>query len=381
MMLDSEIVNQGPRMSLILRHFNEEHPEIVDRADTEFYEYVEADLDEISDFKLNQLFSEWFVFDFKLKTGKSPLETYVHRNPDQLNKEELRDMRAAGKTEFTSTFHVGSVDHEKYEIELIDMETGKKYLVYDLAGSRQLEGDDGLLAVRIYRIQGKWYMASDPIYFLPIPFSQERRDELISVRLAPGGEDLKCGSFIEIVRTIYGCDDSDIRRRNFSSEEDDDFDCDCSYCAPYDFPEYDSVFCADFTFSSEEKNNLMIKRAGIKQRFDSFCEKYDVVLDWDELLVSIYLEDDGDSPASLAAMLLRGDVDDEFMVSEFLDCFVDAWNHFPHMSLGCFAPCELDSDLSELSAQIPVTFDEGVEEGVQKKDREDQGCLGACATC
>jgi len=161
----------NPQMGLVLQHFYEEHPEVIDRAGHEFFEYVQAVQGRVPKEKIEQLFNEWFAYDFHLKTDKSTIETYIFRNPDDLSAEELDLMQQANDHNFTGYFWIKDVDAETQVLTLLELSTEKLYEVRDVTASQSIAGGAGLIASRLIQINGDWYFASDPIWFMPMPLA------------------------------------------------------------------------------------------------------------------------------------------------------------------------------------------------------------------
>jgi len=179
----------NPQMSLVLKHFYEEHPEVVDRAGQEFFAHVQAMQERVEQKKIEALFNEWFVYDFHLKTGKTPLETYVYRNPDGLDEGELDLLQQAGDSNYTSHFWVGKVDPGMHSLELRECSDGEIFEVLDVTASQSVASNAGIVAARLIKLDDKWFFASDPIYFMPFP---------------PLSESGKGQNFSDVVKLHYG---------------------------------------------------------------------------------------------------------------------------------------------------------------------------------
>ena len=187
----------NPQMGLVLQHFYEHHPEVVDRAGHEFFEYVHAMQERVQQEKIEALFNEWFIYDFHLKTDKTPLETYIYRNPDNLDEYELDLMEQVLEKNFTGYFWVDKVEPEKQLMTLVQLETGKFYKILDATASQIVESNSGVVAIRLVNINGQWYFASDPVYFMPItPIRTEIEDD--------DGEIETGQNFIDVVKSHYG---------------------------------------------------------------------------------------------------------------------------------------------------------------------------------
>jgi uncharacterized protein YegJ (DUF2314 family) len=179
----------NPQMGLVLQHFYEQHPEVVDRAGQEFFASVQAVQEKISKGKVEQLFNEWMVYDFCLKTGKTALETYIYRNPNELDARELDLMQQAGDSSYVSHFWIGDVSAEDEILTLHECGTDTCYKVRDVTASQSVSSNAGLIAARLIQLDGDWYFASDPAYFLPNP---------------PFAEDGSGQSFIDVIKLHYG---------------------------------------------------------------------------------------------------------------------------------------------------------------------------------
>ena len=179
----------NPQMGLVLKHFYEQHPEVVDRAGQEFFSYVQAIQERVAKEKIEQLFNEWFVYDFQLKTGKTALETYIYRNPDELDEDELDLMQQAGDSSYVGHFLIGEVNAETELMVLHECGTGVSYEIRDVTATQSVKSNAGLISARIIKLEDNWYFASDPIYFLPIP---------------PPADKSKGQGFIDVVKLHYG---------------------------------------------------------------------------------------------------------------------------------------------------------------------------------
>ncbi|MCL2438359.1 MAG: hypothetical protein FWC99_04660 [Coriobacteriia bacterium] len=171
----------SPQMGLVLQHFYEQHPEVVDRAGQEFFAYVQVTQERVPKEKIEQLFNEWLAYDFRLKTGKTALETYIYRNPDELDAQELDLMQQANDSSYVSHFWIEKVDTKSQMLTLRECSTDAHFEVRDATASQSIEDNAGLVAARLIRLDGCWYFASDPIYFLPIPSTEDKGQSFIDV--------------------------------------------------------------------------------------------------------------------------------------------------------------------------------------------------------
>ena len=307
----------NPPMSLVIGHFLEEHRDVMDRAAKEFFEYVQVDEERISDEKSMQLFYEWFVYDFQLKTGKTALETYIFRNPDKLSEQKLDWMKQAGDSNFTSHFWIGKVVKQHHQITLEECSTGQQYKIRDIAASRTAQSNIGWMAARLFEINGRWYLASDPIIYAPLKPTAAMKRHMAEVKAYEEGDSASKESFIDIVR------------KNYSINQD----------------EFDEIeVLASGAANSLHGEDLATRRNTIASRFFELKSQYNLEADFEDVLIEIYASSQ-EYPPSFAFSELFGDaITDEDAAKGLLGFFVDAWNHFPHISLGAFSPCEMYDD-------------------------------------
>lgn len=102
------------------------------RAMREFFDRPDLDRGgslEIND-KSEGLFNEWFLYDFELTSGQTPLANFIEENPLQLSKDSMVLYRSILKSNIYGMFEVLHVDIDK-GLMLKNLQTGKEIYVYE----------------------------------------------------------------------------------------------------------------------------------------------------------------------------------------------------------------------------------------------------------
>jgi len=95
------------------------------------------------------IFSEWFLFDFILEDGKTPLAHFADENPLKLPENELAIYRSMQENEY-GVFEVKEVRYGK-GMTLQNMQTGKVYDVDEVSGTWQITRGN-VLFVRVINV-------------------------------------------------------------------------------------------------------------------------------------------------------------------------------------------------------------------------------------
>ncbi len=156
-------MKEGTISKVVAYYFGEEaFKDELDRALMEFFNLSEADLDRESDMKdgdETQL-NEWFIFDFRLRNGKTILQDFYERNPLILPDEEMYCYRVLQNNEY-GLWKVLKVEPDK-GLELENMKSAHKYYVSEKLGTRGISRGDYII-VRVANIEGSYQLVgADP---------------------------------------------------------------------------------------------------------------------------------------------------------------------------------------------------------------------------
>src|SRR3989344_4169111 len=86
---------------------------------------------------INCLFNEWMIFDYKERSGSTPIVEYTLINPDNLPKNQIGELLEIIKTQKFEFFEIESIKHGEW-IKVYGLYSGNKYQVYDIKGSQTL---------------------------------------------------------------------------------------------------------------------------------------------------------------------------------------------------------------------------------------------------
>lgn len=118
------------------------HSEDVLRAMREFFD--RPDLDRGGSLEMNDrsegLFNEWFLYNFILTNGKTPLVNFIDENPLRVSKNDIALCRTILKSNEYGLFEVLSVDIDK-GLMLKNLQTGKEIYVSERKLTSQVTTD------------------------------------------------------------------------------------------------------------------------------------------------------------------------------------------------------------------------------------------------
>ena len=109
----------------------------ISRALEEFFgdQAKEAGFSEIEDDQVMGMFSEWLVYDFKMKNGRTLLEDFCHNNPLGLAEDKLMDYRELLENKY-GMYEILQVSwHEGLTVR--DLQTKREYWVKEKMGTEQ----------------------------------------------------------------------------------------------------------------------------------------------------------------------------------------------------------------------------------------------------
>ena len=162
-----------PKISLVYNHFVERQPDTIHRAGKTFYDYVEASPKNIERERLDEFFVEWFVYDFCLKTNRTPLETYLFRSPAEATEHDLDLLQQAFDSNYLARFWTEEIHREYDAITLRECATGKKRHICAVSSSSEMRGGIGLTAARLIQLNGDWYFALRPVSSNPVKQTED----------------------------------------------------------------------------------------------------------------------------------------------------------------------------------------------------------------
>ncbi|MCL2826374.1 MAG: hypothetical protein FWD72_03105, partial [Eggerthellaceae bacterium] len=194
--------------SKIIAYYDRSQHHVFDQAFDEFFNQTDPDFTKVDPDTFAMFAAEWFVFDYRLPNGKTPLQEYIEKNPDKLGAVNLGSLKQAEESNLTADFWVTALDRGEHLLSLEAITRDLAIQVYDVSASQTLPAEHGMIVARVIRIDGQWYLAGNPLSFLPIEPTQRMKQTLREGKSDFGSEtDAGQNSFIDFVRMIFSYKD------------------------------------------------------------------------------------------------------------------------------------------------------------------------------
>jgi hypothetical protein len=141
-----------------------QHGEFIEKAVSEFFGNNVIDRGMENFDAISALFSEWLIFDFEIPSGKTFVAMYSLKNPDNLSREELDELRQIIETQHFDLFEIQSLKRGEW-IKTFGIFIGKEYHIHDHKGSLSFPSN-GTFSGRLAKVDGIYQLiGSDPVYF------------------------------------------------------------------------------------------------------------------------------------------------------------------------------------------------------------------------
>lgn len=157
----------------------------------------------------NQAFTEWLLFERVAGDGMTLLERYVAEPPASAGAESVERLRQVVRTQFFSRFAIAGKDVRSGRSELVDLQTGRSYDVWDPGIARKERWRDGALAVRIAEVEGEWLAIGQLRLYDIAPAAETSVDGPGAVHpedLAAGFDTSKMCFYLRLIRDVMGYD-------------------------------------------------------------------------------------------------------------------------------------------------------------------------------
>jgi hypothetical protein len=142
---------------------NEKYENEINRAKGEFFNFSDGSVISNIETSIIPYFLEWFIFEFKLKNGKKPIEDFYNNNPYNFSDDKLLVYKDLLKNEY-GLFEILKIDLGK-GMEVINLANDKKYYVNEKKGTHQAHPGCSMFS-RISKINNKYeFVACDSIIF------------------------------------------------------------------------------------------------------------------------------------------------------------------------------------------------------------------------
>ena len=334
--------NDRPFMqySVVIGWFYDRSPAQLHAATEQFFDELDTDVGPASPAAeadhLQLLFHEWFLFDYRLRDGRTPLEFAAGVDGGRamgLTRRQRDDLAEAAHSQITGVFWIVGASAVTHLVTLENIETGEHYEVYDVASSGRLDGcSDGMIACRLVGVRGRWYMAGNPVMDMPVKPTERMRQALRE----GGGRSGHSMSFMDLIRIRYG-------RKPGSSQASEASD-------PLGTP-YETIQSMTPQALTEFKNRL-------QTRYSEYQKRYPELPDWMTVFNAIAGEDGRTPPMDVFRQLFGSGNNgkeelpfaDEREFRDFASLFTDLWNVLPHRALDGLSPNEAFSGQQRIAA-------------------------------
>lgn len=207
----------------VFRRWEDREAEYFERSRLAFEEavrpaaYYERKPDPRFIVQANMAYTEWFLFEFGLAGGKTPLELFVERPPDGTRAERLGRLEQVAQTQRFSRFAIRDKRVETGELGVVDLRTGERLVVRNERACQMRTWRDGTLGQRIARVEGEWLLVGQTLLYDRAsyePLSERGPGDLegmIAVAMGPEGPTFvprePTGSyFLDVLRDVIGID-------------------------------------------------------------------------------------------------------------------------------------------------------------------------------
>lgn len=236
--------------------------------------------------KEEELFLEWFAFDFRLSTGEKLFEYFFNHNPLNLSKNDLAVYESLQFNKY-SLFKVLKVDSKGF-LKIGNIFSNKIYEVVEKRAAQELEEGDTITG-RVGKIGDHFELVGSSSIMIP---------ECDIIKIKKIVEEEKQEFNPKLMRKFW--------RKSMDEWRD-----------PY--------------------SEVNTKRTEIEKDLRDLLKKHQSQFSLDDIKTIIYYEKDNDDMMEIVQIFDRGKPDE---LQPILDLITDAWNYFPHKSLDGLSPME-----------------------------------------
>ena len=165
----------------------------------------------------NMAYTEWFLFEFDLAGGRTPLELFIGAPPQVTASACVERLAQIAETQRFSRFAIRDKSLETSELRVVDLRTAEEHAVVNRIACERSTWRDGTLAQRIARVGGSWYFVGQTLLYDRAsyePCSGEGPGELegtVTLACRPGGfgfihREPSGSYFLDVLRDVIGID-------------------------------------------------------------------------------------------------------------------------------------------------------------------------------
>ncbi len=244
---------------------------------------------DVGDEKGEGFFNEWFLYDFKMKNGKTALENFIAQNPFQFKENQMALYRNLRDNKF-GVFEVLSVKRD-HGLGLRDLQTDMEWFVHEKSLTHQAGVGDVFFG-RIANVGDHYELVGADTFSMEIDEATKKKFRNEKMNMTP-----------KYANEIWG-----------------------------------RQFAPAGSAGAESKKEILARRKELEREIVEMLREIGSDFSLTHVLGAIYNEEDSDDMMKVVAMFDRGG--DAAELENVLELVTDAWNYFPHKALGGISPAE-----------------------------------------
>lgn len=181
----------GRDLFMVFERWEDREAEYFDRSREEYERFVRPTVcyEEFPDPEVmkhvNICYTEWFLFEFLLARGMTPLELFVDEPPAGVSEACLDRLDQVAVTEAFSRFAIREKHLPGDRVRLYDLRAMREVIVRLPVVNRRSTWDDGTLSLRVARVDDEWVGVGKTLFYDRSPLVDEMEP-------GPGERDACC---------------------------------------------------------------------------------------------------------------------------------------------------------------------------------------------
>lgn len=127
----------------------------------------------------NLCFTEWFMFDFNMSDGHSPLESFLERASSDIPVEQRQTLKEIAASHVFSHFSIRHKNIDSGHVLLRDICSDADYTARLPNACQRTSWERGMLSVRIGCVGGTWHQVGKTMAYDRAPHLEGSRDEVL----------------------------------------------------------------------------------------------------------------------------------------------------------------------------------------------------------
>lgn len=311
---------------------------------------------------VQRAFTTWFVLEYRLASGKTPLEHYALCAPrrTELERAQAETLRQVAATQRFGLFWVCAADKHAGTLELEDAHDGTAYTVHDRARAAEVaeapgfvrslteEGKTNLLVAHVAEVAGEWRL---PAGVLALRYDLDEEAFASSFRRTwDMGQQI--GYLDMALVELGGTGISSARPDAAAPFEVDATQFACADCEPEPSPERPAPRVVldgpasevpGMTVAPERREGALMDAARL---YGLLARDFSLTPTWADVIETVRTRKDNEEAADVVRNLFGPNAEalnslDDAAFQDMLYCIILAWNLLPHDVFGGKSPAEI----------------------------------------